>query len=68
MALDNKIKAKPAFPGRASSLGYEKGLTKLEWITTILASGANFPLDINIEDYIKKAKLILEKCSEEESK
>lgn len=58
-------KIKPAFPGRASSLGYEPGLTKLEWIVTQLMS-ANEHMELTLA--IKTAKQIIEACEDAESK
>lgn len=59
-----KYKIKPAFPGRSSSLGYEQGLTKLEWIVTQLMS-ANEHMELTLA--IKTAKQIIEACEAAEA-
>lgn len=62
-------KIKPAFPGRASSLGYEPGLTKLEWIVTQLIareSASYVTLDINA--FVGIAQQIIKACEDAESK
>lgn len=67
-----KSKIKPAFPGRSSSLGYEPGLTKLEWIVTQLMAAriTQGPVDIDTEDtfLVDMAKCIIKQCENAESK
>lgn len=63
-------KIKPAFPGRASAMGYEPGLTKLEWLTTQLLSGASYNHDIDadeVADAVAVAKLIVAACEKAEA-
>lgn len=67
-----KSKIKPAFPGRSSSLGYEPGLTKLEWIVTqlIAARITRGPMNMDTEDtiFVDMAKSIIKQCEDAESK
>jgi hypothetical protein len=56
-------KIKPAFPGRASSLGYEPGLSKLEWIVTQLMAGGQ----LNVEQAILIANEIIRLTAKAES-
>jgi hypothetical protein len=68
MAQNNK-KPKPAFPGRASSLGYEPGMTKLEWIATqILAGGVSKEFNV-VGPYkaVKEAQLLIKICEAAEA-
>jgi hypothetical protein len=61
----SKSKVKPAFPGRSNSMGYEAGLTKLEWIVTqLVASG--YPDRVDVDDAIALAQTIIENCNNEE--
>lgn len=65
-----KTKIKPAFPGRASSLGYEPGLTKLEWIVTQLVTAelSKENVSLELEIIIENAKQIIKACEAAESK
>lgn len=56
-------KTKPAFPGRASAMGYEPGLSKLEWIVTQL----RVPGQFTVEECLAIAKKILEVCAKAEA-
>ena len=51
-------------------MGYEPGLTKLEWLTTQLLSGASYNHDIDadeVADAVAVAKLIVAACEKAEA-
>lgn len=60
--MSNK-KSPQAFPGR-TGMGYENGLSKLEWVATQIYSGNSH---ISIEQAVKKAKELLKACAEQDS-
>lgn len=67
--MSNK-KSPQAFPGR-TGMGYENGLSKLEWVATQIYSG-NFAVSetfhrLSIEDAIIEAKELLKLCAEQDS-
>ena len=69
--MSNNSKTKQAFPGR-TGMGYESGMSKLEYITTQLVSGAlsnpnNFVGPTFVDSYIKFAQEIIKKCNVEET-
>lgn len=68
MSNENK-KPKPAFPGR-TGMGYETGLTKLEWMTVNLVvshiSTGNILTTADLKHYIGLAKSISKECAEHE--
>jgi len=71
-------KIKPAFPGRASAMGYEPGLTKLEYMVTLLAANLHlkkidedgqvdlFTDEQAIAACVHMAKAIIEACEKAE--
>lgn len=63
-----KSKTKPAFPGRSNAMGYEPGLSKLEWVVTQLVVaeiGESVTLDLDI--VINTAKQIIKACEAAEA-
>jgi hypothetical protein len=52
-------KIKPAFPGRASAMGYEPGLKKLEYIVTQLMAGGEYQ---NTSAALEMAQKIIVAC------
>ncbi len=57
--MSNNSKTKPAFPGR-TGMGYENGLSKLEYVAALLYSGNNE--HCNLEQAVERAAQLLKLC------
>jgi hypothetical protein len=56
-----KVKLKPAFPGRSDAMGYESGLTKVEYFALhIYAQGGH-----TADQAVEAAKSLLEKLAKD---
>lgn len=61
--MENKDLKAAAFPGRTNTMGYTQGLTKLEWITTLIYSNNT---ESGTKEALEAAKEIIESCAKEQ--
>ncbi len=67
MAKSN-TKTKPAFPGRSNAMGYESGLSKLEWLTAqVYQMTATHNIDNDVIQAVEVAKAIIKQCEDVEA-
>lgn len=59
-----KSKTKPAFPGRSNAMGYEPGLSKLEWVVAQLMT--KDPSN-SVTQMVEVAKQIIKACEDAEA-
>jgi hypothetical protein len=63
----SKKKVAPAFPGRKDAMGYEPGLSKLEWLTaTILSAYCSNTNAMEVSEALEIAKEIVQLCKDAE--
>ena len=69
--MSKKSESKPSFPGKSNAMGYEPGLTKLEYMALHLLAASILPEfrhGMPYQDAVDLAKDLLQTCEAEQSK